>query len=107
MVATATCCPPLNESALTKPAADRLAEVLAVLADPVRQRLFSLIATRPGGTCACDVVDLVDRSQPTVSYHLKVLLEASLVDRERCGRWIWYEARTGALSEAAALLDCC
>ena len=48
MSATATCCPPLNESALTEPAADRLAEVFAVLADPVRLRLFSLIATRPG-----------------------------------------------------------
>ena len=102
-----TCYPPLTQSALSESAATRLAEVFAVLADPVRLRLFSLIASRPGGTCACDVVELLDRSQPTVSHHLKVLHEAGLVTRERRGRWIWYEARPAALADAASLLDCC
>ena len=102
-----TSCPPLTQSALSESAATRLAEVFAVLADPVRLRLFSLIASRPGGTCACDVVELLDRSQPTVSHHLKVLHEGGLVTRERRGRWIWYEARSAALADAASLLDCC
>ena len=101
------CCPPLTQSALSEPAATRLAEVFAVLADPVRLRLFSLIASQPGGTCACDVVGLVDRSQPTVSHHLKVMHEGGLVTRERRGRWIWYEAHPAALADAASLLDCC
>lgn len=101
------CCPPITSAPLAEEAAVRLAEVFAVLADPVRLRLFSLIASQPGGTCACDVVDLVDRSQPTVSHHLKVMHEGGLVTRERRGRWIWYEAHPAALADAASLLDCC
>ncbi|MDG1464389.1 MAG: metalloregulator ArsR/SmtB family transcription factor [Acidimicrobiales bacterium] len=108
MVATAetSCCPPLTQSALSKPAATRLAEVFAVLANPARLRLFSLIASQPGGTCACDMVDLVDRSQPTVSHHLKVLHEGGLVTRVRRGRWIWYQAHPASLADAASLLNC-
>ena len=93
----------MNKSALAETSAERQAEVFAVLADPVRLRLLSLIASSPGRTCPCDVVDLVNRCQPTVSHYLKVLHGAGLLGQERCGRWIWYEA----LSEAASLLDCC
>jgi ArsR family transcriptional regulator len=108
MSATAeiTCCPPLTQSALSKSAATSLAEVFAVLADPVRLRLFSLIASRPGGTCACDVVELLNRSQPTISHHLKILHDGDLVTRVHRGRWIWYQARPTALADAASLLDC-
>ena len=98
----ATCCPPVTAAPLATATADRLAAVFAVLADPIRLRLFSLIASRPEGAC----VPALDRSQPTVSHHLKALHEAGLVDRERRGRWIWYSARPEALADAAALLDC-
>ena len=78
-----------------------------MLSNPARLRLFSLIASQPGGTCACDVVDLVDRFQPTVSHHLKVLHEGGLVTRERRCRWIWYQAHPASLADAASLLNCC
>ena len=71
--------------------ADRLAGQFAALADPVRLRLLSMLATSPDGAiCACDLVEPVARSQPTVSHHLKVLADAGLVTRTREGRNIWY-----------------
>jgi len=77
---------PLGESE-----AAELARGFAVLADPARLRLFSLIAAQPEGeVCACALVEPLGRSQPTVSHHLKVLYEAGLVDRERRGSWVWY-----------------
>ncbi|MBS1264764.1 MAG: Transcriptional repressor SmtB [Acidimicrobiaceae bacterium] len=100
------CCPPVTEAALDEEAAQRLAGVFAALGDPVRLRLFSLIASRPDGSCACDLVGPLGRSQPTVSHHLRALHEAGLVDRERQGRWIWYSVHPEALLEAATLINC-
>lgn len=100
------CCPPVTEAALDDETAHRLAAVFAVLGDPVRLRLFSLVASQPGGSCACDLVEPLGRSQPTVSHHLKVLFDSGLVDRERRGRWIWYSARPEALATAAELINC-
>ena len=77
---------PIDEAA----AAD-LAKGFHALADPARLRLLSLIAAQPSGeVCACELVEPLGRSQPTVSHHLKVLYEAGLVDRERRSSWIWY-----------------
>jgi ArsR family transcriptional regulator len=69
--------------------AQQLASTFAALSDPVRLRLLSLIAAE-GEVCACDLVDPVGKSQPTVSHHLKVLHEAGLVERDRRGTWMWY-----------------
>ncbi|HEX4654965.1 MAG TPA: metalloregulator ArsR/SmtB family transcription factor, partial [Mycobacteriales bacterium] len=77
---------------------DRLAAQFAALADPVRLRLLSLLATSAeGAVCACDLVEPVGRSQPTVSHHLKVLTGAGLVTGTRQGRNIWYAAEPTAL----------
>ncbi|HCV35860.1 MAG: metalloregulator ArsR/SmtB family transcription factor [Acidimicrobiales bacterium] len=100
------CCPPITEAALDGEAANRLAAVFSVLGDPIRLRLFSLIASRPDGSCACDLVEPLGRSQPTISHHLKALHEAGLVDRRRRGRWIWYSVRPQALLAAATLIAC-
>ncbi|MBT3246383.1 MAG: winged helix-turn-helix transcriptional regulator [Actinobacteria bacterium] len=100
------CCPPITEAALDDETAHRLAGVFSVLGDPIRLRLFSLIASRPEGSCACDLVGPLGRSQPTISHHLKALHEAGLVDRERRGRWIWYSVRPKALLAAATLISC-
>jgi len=76
---------------LDEESAADLAGTLKVLADPVRLRLLELLATSPSGeVCACDLVEPLGRSQPTVSHHLKVLREAGLVRSERRGTWIWY-----------------
>lgn len=86
-------------------AATDLAGRLAAVADPTRLQVLSIISNAPAGeVCACDFVGPLDKSQPTISHHLKVLSEAGLVEGERRGRWIWYRlADTGVESLAAAL----
>lgn len=92
------CCAPLAAEVLTAPEAETLAKQFAALADPVRLRLVSLLATDEGGAvCACDLVEPVGRSQPTVSHHLKVLVDAGLVTSERRGRNVWYATVPAAL----------
>jgi ArsR family transcriptional regulator, arsenate/arsenite/antimonite-responsive transcriptional repressor len=88
-----TCCEPVLTSALTDEQATDLAASFKVLADPVRLRLLSLVATAAGGeVCACDLVEPSGRKQPTVSHHLSVLHDAGLLRREKRGRWVWYAA---------------
>lgn len=88
-----TCCEPLLDAPLSESEAEDLAAAFKVLADPARLRLFSLIASASGGeACACDLVEPLGKSQPTVSHHLSVLTDAGLVTRDKRGRWAWYRA---------------
>lgn len=99
------CCASVLEAPLAPEEAAGLAAMFAALADPARLRLLSLIAAQPGGQCACDLVEPLGKSQPTVSHHLKVLYEAGLVDREKRGTWVWYRVvpeRLAALRAALA-----
>lgn len=85
------CCAPVTAAVLDEEAATRLAAVFKALSDPARLRLLSMIASaEPGEACACDLVGPVGRSQPTVSHHLALLIEAGLVEREKRGKWAWY-----------------
>ena len=102
---TAACCPPLSREPLSRAQAQQVAPLLRALADPVRLRLMSLIASHPGGeACVCDLTGAFDLSQPTISHHLKVLHEAGLLDRDKRGVWVYYRARTGALASLGALI---
>jgi ArsR family transcriptional regulator len=102
---TAACCPPLSAEPLSAEQAEQVAPQLKALADPVRLRLMSLVASHPGGeACVCDLNEAFDLTQPTISHHLKVLHEAGLLDREKRGVWVYYRARTGALASLAALI---
>ena len=99
------CCAPLASEVLGEAAARTLSRQFAALADPVRLRLVSLLATADGGAvCACDLVVPVGRSQPTVSHHLKVLAEAGLVTSERRGRNVWYAVVPAALESLRGAL---
>jgi ArsR family transcriptional regulator, arsenate/arsenite/antimonite-responsive transcriptional repressor len=103
--AGASCCAPLGSAVLGEADAETLSRQFAALADPVRLRLVSLLATAPdGAVCACDLVGPLGRSQPTVSHHLKVLTEAGLVSGERRGRNIWYAVVPGSLDALRAAL---
>jgi ArsR family transcriptional regulator len=91
--ATVTCCASVTAGALDEHDAIELAALLKVLADPARLRLLSLITSAPSGeACACDLGEVVGRSQPTISHHLAMLVDAGLVTREQRGRWAWYRA---------------
>jgi ArsR family transcriptional regulator, arsenate/arsenite/antimonite-responsive transcriptional repressor len=104
-VGTAACCPPLSAQPLSEEQADQIAPLLKALAEPVRLRLMSLVASREGGeACVCDLNDAFDLSQPTISHHLKVLHEAGLLEREKRGVWVYYRARTAALASLGALI---
>jgi ArsR family transcriptional regulator, arsenate/arsenite/antimonite-responsive transcriptional repressor len=98
------CCEPVLTEPLAEGEADELAGAFKVLADPIRLRLLSLVANAPGGElCACDVVDIIGRSQPTVSHHLSILAGAGLLQREQRGKWAYYRVdpdRVGVLRDA-------
>lgn len=99
-------CSPDAVQAISPEAAATVSGVLKALADPLRLRMLSAIATDPRGEmCVCDFTALSDVSQPTISHHLKVLKDTGLLLSERRGTWVWYRvdpARTGAVT---ALLD--
>jgi ArsR family transcriptional regulator len=102
---TAACCPPLSAEPLSAEQAELVAPLLKALADPVRLRLMSLVASHPGGeACVCDLNEAFDLSQPTISHHLKVLHEAGLLDRQKRGVWVYYRARTQALASLGTLI---
>jgi len=78
--------------------AELLAHGLAAVADPVRLQMLSIISgSSTGEVCACDFVGPIDKSQPTVSHHLKVLSEAGLIEGDKRGRWVWYRLTDGRL----------
>ncbi len=85
----ALCCPSLTEAPLDEAEAAQLAHVLAALADPVRLRLVSLVASR-GEVCSCELEEPLGKSQSTISHHTRILSEAGLLLGERRGRWVWW-----------------
>jgi ArsR family transcriptional regulator len=85
------CCSPVVGKVMTTSHAETLATALKAVADPVRLRLISLVAAHEDGeACVCDLTDPVGLSQPTVSHHLKILVEAGILTREQRGRWAYY-----------------
>ncbi|HET7386172.1 MAG TPA: metalloregulator ArsR/SmtB family transcription factor [Nocardioidaceae bacterium] len=103
----ADCCSPITGSALDAAAAERLAAVLKALAEPTRLRLVSLIAAHDGEACVCELTDPVHLSQPTVSHHLKTLVDAGLLEREQRGKWAYYRLVPGALDSLAGVFAPC
>jgi ArsR family transcriptional regulator len=99
------CCTPVTAGRLGEDEAVELAGLLKALADPVRLRLVSILAAAPSGEiCACDLPAELDRSQPTVSHHLSLLLRAGLVEREQRGKWAWFRLRRDQLASVRAAL---
>jgi len=97
---------PLVREPLSVEAAAEMAVKLKALADPVRLRLFSSIASHAGGeACVCDISDGFDVSQPTISHHLKVLRDAGLLVSERRASWVYYSVRPEALRSLSVLLS--
>jgi ArsR family transcriptional regulator len=104
-VEAVACCSPLAQEPLSTARAERIAPLLKALADPVRLRLLSLVASHEDGeACVCDLNDAFDLSQPTVSHHLKVLHEVGLLDRSKRGVWVYYRTRPEALADLGALI---
>lgn len=96
------CCSSVLAAPLDDSEAAHLATMFKALADPTRVRLLSLIAATPGQeACICDLTDPVGLSQPTVSHHMKKLVDAGLAEREQRGRWAYYRVVPGTLTNLA------
>src|SRR3954447_4975679 len=91
------CCAPLRAAPLADDEAAELARVFAALGDPVRLRLFSLVA-QAGEVCSCDLEDPLGKSQPTISHHTKALADAGLLVGEKRGRWMMWRVVPGRLA---------
>ena len=99
------CCPAVLSTPLTEARAEELAMAFAVLADPVRIRLLSLVVSAESGeACVCELVEPLGRSQPTISHHLKILADAGLISGEKRGRWVWYRAVPERLAQLRGVL---
>jgi len=99
-------CTPTASHAIGQEAAASVAATLKALSDPLRLRMLSAIASDPRGeSCVCDLAELADVSQPTVSHHLKVLKDVEVLTSERRGTWVWYRINPSRRAAVTALLD--
>jgi ArsR family transcriptional regulator, arsenate/arsenite/antimonite-responsive transcriptional repressor len=102
---SAACCSPLSAQPLTAEQAEQVAPLLKALADPVRLRLMSLVASHEGGeACVCDLTAAFDLTGPTISHHLRVLREAGLISSQRRGTWVFYWINPDLLARLSDVL---
>ncbi len=99
------CCQPLDRGALTDAEAERTATVFKALADPARVRIVNLLARSTEPACVCELTPALRLAQPTVSHHLKKLVEAGLLVREQRGVWAFYTLDRDAVARAAGILE--
>jgi ArsR family transcriptional regulator, arsenate/arsenite/antimonite-responsive transcriptional repressor len=100
------CCPALVREPLTSSQAAGLAHILKALADPTRLRLVSMVAAHEGGeACVCELTDPLGLAQPTISHHLKILVDAGILTRDKRGKWAYYALESSALDALSAALS--
>jgi len=98
-------CVPLAAPALSDEEAEATARLFAALGDPHRVKIVNLLATTPEPVCVCNLTRPLDLAQPTVSHHMKKLVEAGLLDREQRGKWVFFSLNHEAVSKLAGLID--
>ena len=98
------CCRPLDR-ALSEDEAEANASLFKALSDPARVRIVSLLARNDGPICVCDLTPALGLAQPTVSHHVKKLVQAGLLRREQQGVWAHYSLDRDAVSRVASLLE--
>ena len=105
------CCAPLDAPVLSDDEAKATAELFKALGDPARVRVVNVLATSREPVCVCNLIEPLGLSQPTVSHHLKKLLDAGLVEREQRGKWAYFSLKRDAVEKLAAVADlkgaCC
>jgi ArsR family transcriptional regulator, arsenate/arsenite/antimonite-responsive transcriptional repressor len=99
------CCAPLGAPTLSDDEAVATAELFKALGDPARVRALNILSTTDAPVCICNLVEPLGLSQPTVSHHMKKLLDAGLVDREQRGKWAYFSLQRAAVEKLAAVAD--
>jgi ArsR family transcriptional regulator, arsenate/arsenite/antimonite-responsive transcriptional repressor len=100
------CCTPLLRQPITASQAADLARLIKALADPTRLRLVSMVAAHEGGeACVCELTEPLGLTQPTISHHLKILVDAGIFTRDKRGVWAYYALVPSALDALAAVLS--
>lgn len=101
----AGCGSPIIGEPLDQARAEALAAAFKAVAEPTRLRLLSLVAAHADGeACICELTEPVGLSQPTVSHHMKVLVDAGLLAREQRGKWAYYRLVPGAINALTQVL---
>ncbi len=110
-VEAVACCGPLGAATLSDDEVAATADVFRALGDPARVRIVNVLATSGEPVCVCHLVEPLGLSQPTVSHHMKKLLDAGLVEREQRGKWAYFSLNPAAVEKLAAVVDlkgaCC
>jgi ArsR family transcriptional regulator, arsenate/arsenite/antimonite-responsive transcriptional repressor len=101
----AAACVPITQPRMSRRDAEATAAVFKALADPARVRILNLLAASGDPVCVCNLTDPLELSQPTVSFHMKKLVEAGLLDREQRGVWAYYSLRDDARERLSAILN--
>jgi ArsR family transcriptional regulator, arsenate/arsenite/antimonite-responsive transcriptional repressor len=98
-----SCCSPLSGTTLSEGEANDLSQIFSALSDPARLRMLSLIASDVE-VCSCALEEPLNKSQPTVSHHTRILAEAGLIVGEKRGRWMWWRVVPERLNDVARIL---
>lgn len=99
------CCVPLAQPVLSEEEAAATADLFRALGDPARVRVLNLLATSGEPVCICNLIEPLGLSQPTVSHHMRRLLDAGLVEREQRGKWAYFSLRHAAVEKLAAVVE--
>ncbi len=97
------CCTPLDAATMSDAEAQATASLFKALADPARVRIVNMLAAADAGVCVCDLVPPLGLSQPTVSHHLRKIVEAGLLQRRQQGTWAFYSLDRDALARLEAV----
>jgi ArsR family transcriptional regulator len=110
-LAPVACCVPLGAPTLSDAEATATADLFRALGAPNRVKIVNILATSSEAVCACDLYEPLGLAQPTVSHHLKKLVDAGLLDREQRGKWAYFTLKRDAVEKLAAVADlkgvCC
>ena len=111
VVEPVVCCAPLGAPRLSEEEAAATADVFRALGDPARVRIVNLLATSSEPVCVCELIEPLSLAQPTVSHHLKKLVDVGLLEREQRGKWAYFSLKDDAVAKLAAVADlkgaCC
>jgi ArsR family transcriptional regulator len=105
LAAPIACCAPLAAPSLSDEEIVATAELFRALGDPARVRIVNTLATCGEPVCICDLIEPLELSQPTVSHHMKKLVDVGLVEREQRGKWAYFTLKTDAVRKLAAITD--